>query len=91
VSTAITPERLVELRVEAQGQVGPFVDPVACNRATWAIKRRGEGWAAEVCGRQLDRRSVLRPDLPRLNTGEVELLVLADREEDRALFARIVS
>lgn len=89
-ATHIEPGRLVELRVEAQGRVGPFVNPVACAQAAQAIRRRGEVWASAVCGRPLVERSRLRPNLPALRSGEEELLALADVEEDRARFGAIV-
>lgn len=91
--TQIDPARLRELREQGfeEAKSGrPFVNPHAAAKSKDVMRRRGEEWASSVCGRVFDRRSIWYPTLPWLNEGEMETLILADAEEDRAAFADIV-
>lgn len=83
-ATILSEDTLVLLRAEAQIKAagnGGFADPRACNRAQDAMRRRGEQWAASVCGRTFGRRSIAFPSLPWLLDGEPELLDAADAAE----------
>jgi hypothetical protein len=88
--TALSPERLVELRAEGieQEKESPFVNPHMIVQCLEIQRRRGEEWMASVLSRPLTRRSVVKPSFPWLNRGEGEMLVLADAEETMATLAR---
>lgn len=89
--TAISPARLVELRVEGKAKVGQFVDPHVLHKLTGVLAKRGETWAAAILGRDISRRSIAIPAMPYLNSGEEYTLVAADAEEDRARFDQITT
>ncbi|GAA3148533.1 hypothetical protein [Rhodococcus baikonurensis] len=91
-TTSIPEQRLVELRSDgkvASGVQGGFVDPRVLHRCVEVLDRRGEGWAAAVLGRALDRRSLAVPTRPFLHAGEDHTVVLADAEEDRIAIAHL--
>jgi hypothetical protein len=87
MKTTLTPETLAALHAEgrAQAACSRFVDPVAVSRCRRVLTQRGEEWAASVLLRDISRRSPLRASLPYLDTGEPEILVLADAAEWKAL------
>jgi hypothetical protein len=87
--TAISPERLVELRAQATTLVSRFPQPSVINRCCQVLDRRGEAWAAEVLGRDLSRRSLASAKWPFLNDADPYTLIAADIEEDRARFDQI--
>lgn len=89
MKTTLSPERLVEIHAEGRAQTGPFVNPHAIARGEIILRERGEEWAQSILLHRFDRRSLLRPTLPWLRVGEVEILVLADKAEWELLEAAI--
>lgn len=91
-ATAIPPARLREIREEGLAQAkagGRFVDPTMVARSKQVLRSRGEAWAEVVLGRRFTRRSRIDASWPWLEDGDMEALVLADAEEDRARFDEI--
>lgn len=87
--TCITASRLVELRAHGAraARSTKFVDPQIIRRCTTVLDRRGEGWAAAILGRNIDRRSHAVPSGPYLLRADLYVLIAADREEDIAALA----
>lgn len=79
--TTLPAEKLVALHAKGQAQTGPFVNPHTIVRCQRILSERGQDWAASVLLRNLDRRSLINPNFPWLNSGEEETLVLADKAE----------
>lgn len=82
--TTLSAEQLIQAHVEGMAMRGdgPFEDPAAMNRYCEVLTRRGEQWASSVLARDLSRRSLTWG--PWLNCGEPEILIAADRAEDRS-------
>lgn len=86
--TPLTPEELAALHAKGKAlaeQGGGFVNPYMADRAAALISQRGEEWTKSVLLRGLTRRVPGRRDLPWLNQGELETLVLAEQAELDAL------
>jgi hypothetical protein len=79
--TSLSPERLAELHTEGRARVGAFVDPHIVSKCAAVLYERGEEWGESVLMRKFTRRSRLYSALPWLESGEEEILVLADEAE----------
>lgn len=81
MKTSLTAERLAALHTEGRAKTGSFVNPYTMFRLRSILRERGEDWAASVLLRDLSRRSLIDAGFPWLESGEEEILVLADDAE----------
>ena len=84
MKTTLSPEELAKILAEGRALAdagGRFVNPDTVYASIKVIRERGEEWAASVLMRELTRRSLSRPDLPWLEHGEMEALILANEAE----------
>ncbi|MDV6979637.1 hypothetical protein [Mycobacterium intracellulare] len=81
MKTTLSPEKLAQLHAEGNAKVGPFVNPYTIAKCKELLRDRGRDWAASVLLRDLSRNSAINPRFPWLNSGEEEILVLADLAE----------
>ncbi|GAB5005459.1 hypothetical protein MAHJHV63_52750 [Mycobacterium avium subsp. hominissuis] len=81
--TVLPAELLARLHTEGRmaASRSRFVDPNAVADVRKLLAERGEEWAASVLMRDIARRSIACPQLPWLDPGELETLVLADKAE----------
>jgi hypothetical protein len=79
--TSLPPEKLAALHAEGHTKTSRFVNPHTVARCERILRERGEEWAQSVLLRRFDRRSRISPASPWLNSGEDEILVLADDAE----------
>lgn len=79
----IPADRLVLIHAEGIAERGtsPFENPATVNLGRQVLARRGEVWAQQVLGRTFDRRSLINRSVPWLEPGDMEILVMADRED----------
>ena len=82
--TTLSPDSLADLAAQGRKQAdadAPLVDPRTANKSMDVLRQRGEEWAESVLMRRFTKRSIMRPEFPWLNHGEMETLVLAERAE----------